>query len=152
MAQRAALASPLKRRSAASPSSIQWTKAAFGSISRSSPRARSTSLSSRRPAAISVALARAELRPPVVVSAGPTASGKSALAFALAQQIGGVIVNADSAQIYHDLRVLSAAATPEERQAIEHRLYGVKDGALPCSAAEWAGMAEREIADVHSSG
>lgn len=74
------------------------------------------------------------------------------MAFALAQQIGGVIVNADSAQIYHDLRVLSAAATPEERQAVEHRLYGVKDGALPCSAAEWAGMAQREIADVHSSG
>ena len=74
------------------------------------------------------------------------------MAFALAQQIGGVIVNADSAQIYADLRVLSAAATLEERQAIEHRLYGVQDGALPCSAAEWAQLARREIADVHLSG
>jgi tRNA dimethylallyltransferase len=94
----------------------------------------------------------AQLRPPVVVIAGPTASGKSALALALAQQIGGVIVNADSAQVYRDLRVLSAAPTSEEQRAAEHRLYGVKDGALPCSAAEWAEMARREIADLHSDG
>jgi tRNA dimethylallyltransferase len=94
----------------------------------------------------------AELRPPVFVIAGPTASGKSGLALALAQQIRGVIVNADSAQVYRDLRVLSAAPTPEEQLAAEHRLYGVQDGALPCSAAEWAEMAKREIADVHAGG
>jgi len=63
-----------------------------------------------------------------------------------------VIVNADSAQIYRDLPVLSAAPTEEERKAAEHRLYGVQDGALPCSAADWAEMARREIADVHASG
>jgi tRNA dimethylallyltransferase len=94
----------------------------------------------------------AELRPPLVVIAGPTASGKSALALALAQQMGGVIVNADSAQIYRDLPILSAAPTDEERRKAEHRLYGVRDGALPCSAAEWAAMARSEIAKVHSSG
>jgi tRNA dimethylallyltransferase len=94
----------------------------------------------------------AETRPPLVLIAGPTASGKSALALTLAQQIGGVIVNADSAQIYRDLRVLSAAPTDEERQAAEHRLYGVRDGALPCSAPDWAEMARREIADIHSAG
>jgi tRNA dimethylallyltransferase len=88
-------------------------------------------------------------KPPLVVIAGPTASGKSALALALAQQIGGVIVNADSAQIYKDLRVLSAAPTDEELQQAEHRLYGVRDGALPCSVAEWAGMAKDEIAGIH---
>ena len=87
----------------------------------------------------------------MVVIAGPTASGKSELALALAQQIGGVIVNADSAQIYRDLRVLSAAPTDEELQQAEHRLYGVQDGALPCSAADWAGIARREIADIHRS-
>jgi tRNA dimethylallyltransferase len=87
--------------------------------------------------------------PPLVVIAGPTASGKSALALALAQQIGGVIVNADSAQIYRDLRVLSAAPTEEERKVAEPRLYGVQDGALPCSAAEWAALARPEIADIH---
>jgi tRNA dimethylallyltransferase len=91
-------------------------------------------------------------KPPLVVIAGPTASGKSALALAFAQQNGGVIVNADSAQVYRDLRVLSAAPTADEMKAAEHRLYGVQDGALPCSAADWAGMARREIADIHARG
>jgi len=63
-----------------------------------------------------------------------------------------VIVNADSAQIYRDLRVLSAAPADEELNAAEHRLYGVRDGPLPCSAADWAGLAKREIADIHGSG
>jgi tRNA dimethylallyltransferase len=88
----------------------------------------------------------------LIVIAGPTASGKSALALVLAQQIGGVIVNADSAQIYRDLRVLSAAPTDEDLRQAEHRLYGVRDGALPCSAADWATMAKAEIADIHSRG
>jgi tRNA dimethylallyltransferase len=91
-------------------------------------------------------------KPPVFLIAGPTASGKSALALTLAEQIGGVIVNADSAQIYRDLPVLSAAPTPEDRARAGHRLYGVRDGALPCSAADWAAMAKREIAAIHDSG
>jgi tRNA dimethylallyltransferase len=74
------------------------------------------------------------------------------LALALAQQIHGVIVNADSAQIYRDLRILSAAPTEAERKLAEHRLYGVQDGALPCSAAEWAAMARRQIDEVHGFG
>jgi tRNA dimethylallyltransferase len=94
----------------------------------------------------------AEPRPPVVVIAGPTASGKSALALALAEQIHGVIVNADSAQIYRDLPILSAAPNVEERALAEHRLYGVRDGALPCSAADWAAMARSEVRGVHASG
>jgi len=91
-------------------------------------------------------------KPPLVVFAGPTATGKSALALALAEQNAGVIVNADSAQIYRDLPVLSATPTAEERERAEHRLYGTRDGALPCSAAEWAAIARREIADVHGEG
>jgi tRNA dimethylallyltransferase len=91
-------------------------------------------------------------KPPVVVIAGPTASGKSALALALAQQIGGVIVNADSAQIYRDLKILSAAPTADELQKVEHRLYGVQDGAQPCSAADWAAMARQEVTDIHAQG
>jgi tRNA dimethylallyltransferase len=94
----------------------------------------------------------AERRSPLVVIAGPTASGKSALALALAQQNGGVIVNADSAQIYRDLPVLSAAPTADERAFAEHRLYGVQDGALPCSAAQWAAMARGEIERIHGEG
>jgi tRNA dimethylallyltransferase len=93
-----------------------------------------------------------ESKPPLAIIGGPTASGKSALALALAEQTQGVIVNADSAQIYRDLPVLSAAPTSEERARAEHRLYGVLDGALPCSAAEWAATARREIEDVHSGG
>jgi tRNA dimethylallyltransferase len=89
---------------------------------------------------------------PVFVIAGPTASGKSALALALAQQNAGVIVNADSAQIYRDLPILSAAPTAEERAKAEHRLYGERDGAQPCSAAEYAELAKREIANIHAEG
>ncbi len=84
--------------------------------------------------------------------AGPTASGKSALALKFAEQNDGVIVNADSAQIYRDLAVLSAAPGRQELARAEHRLYAVIDGAQACSAADWAGMARREIADIHASG
>jgi tRNA dimethylallyltransferase len=93
-----------------------------------------------------------EDRPPLVVIAGPTASGKSALALALAQQINGVIVNADSAQIYRDLAILSAAPSKADRRVAEHRLFGVQDGVLPCSAADWAAMARNEVAEIHDAG
>ena len=68
----------------------------------------------------------------------------------LAERCGGVIINADSAQLYRDLKVLSAAPSDEERSRAEHRLYGVLDGAEPCSAADWAAMARREIKEVHA--
>ena len=61
-----------------------------------------------------------------------------------------MIVNADSAQIYSGLPILSAAPTAEERAQAEHRLYGVRDPAQPCSAAEWAEMARREIGEIHA--
>src|SRR5918993_5848635 len=144
--QRTALGSVAKRRSAASPSSIQVANAAPGSSSRSRPSARSTSLSSSRPAAISVAM---PTNPPLALIAGPTASGKSAVALALAERTGGVIVNADSAQLYGDLKVLSAAPTAEDQKRAEHRLYGVVDGDAPCSAADWAALARAEITDIH---
>ncbi|MEO6581771.1 MAG: tRNA (adenosine(37)-N6)-dimethylallyltransferase MiaA [Sphingomicrobium sp.] len=87
-------------------------------------------------------------RPPVALIAGPTASGKSGLALALAERCGGVIINADSAQLYRDLSILSAAPSAEEMNRAEHRLYGVLDGAEPCSAAEWAAMARGVIEEV----
>lgn len=64
---------------------------------------------------------------------------------ALAERTGGIIINADSAQIYRDLPVLSAAPSEEDRARTEHRLYGTGDGALPCSAADWAALAKAEI-------
>jgi tRNA dimethylallyltransferase len=93
-----------------------------------------------------------KLKPPVALIAGPTASGKSALALALAEHSGGVIVNADSAQVYRDLPVLSAAPGVSERRQAEHRLYGYLDGAVPSSAADWAETAKREIADILGQG
>ena len=82
--------------------------------------------------------------------AGPTASGKSALALELTERTGGVIVNGDSAQLYRDLEVVSAAPSLSDRERAEHRLYGVVDGGTACSAAEWAAMAKREISAVHA--
>jgi tRNA dimethylallyltransferase len=91
-------------------------------------------------------------RPPLAVIAGPTASGKSALAMELARRTNGVIVNADSAQLYRDIPIISAAPTTAERAEVEHRLYGVRSGDEPCSAAEWAAMARDAIADIHQRG
>ncbi len=90
--------------------------------------------------------------PPLALIAGPTASGKSALALALAERRGGVIVNADSAQVYRDPRILSAPPAPGDEARSPHRLYGHRDGADPCSAADWAADARGEIATAHEAG
>ena len=83
---------------------------------------------------------------PVALIAGPTASGKSALALRLAERTGGTIINADASQLYSDLRILSARPSLAEEARAPHRLFGVRDGASPCSAAEWADLARAEIA------
>ncbi len=90
--------------------------------------------------------------PPLALIAGPTASGKSALALAAAERSGGTVINADSAQVYADLRIISARPTPQEEARAPHRLYGYRDGAQACSAAEWAADAAREIAAAHAAG
>jgi tRNA dimethylallyltransferase len=84
--------------------------------------------------------------------AGPTASGKSALALELAEAAGGVVINADSAQVYADLRIISARPTPDDEARAPHRLYGYRDPAQPCSAADWAAEAKSAIAEAHSDG
>lgn len=76
--------------------------------------------------------------PLVTLIAGPTASGKSALALERAEATGSVIVNADSQQLYADLRVLSARPSPEDEALAEHRLYGVADAADAWSVGRWA--------------
>lgn len=83
---------------------------------------------------------------------GPTASGKSALALELAKRQPSVIINADSAQVYADLNVLSARPSEAEMASISHRLYGYIDGGEACSAARWAADAKREINQAHSAG
>ena len=82
--------------------------------------------------------------------AGPTASGKSALALRLAEITGGVIINADASQVYKDLQVVSARPSPEEESRAPHRLFGHLDGATACSAAQWAAEAKAEIAAAHT--
>jgi tRNA dimethylallyltransferase len=72
-----------------------------------------------------------------VLIAGPTASGKSALALELAQTHDAVIINADSMQVYRDLRVITARPTPEEEARVPHRLYGHVDAAVNFSAGSW---------------
>ncbi|MCB1543952.1 MAG: tRNA (adenosine(37)-N6)-dimethylallyltransferase MiaA [Methylobacteriaceae bacterium] len=72
-----------------------------------------------------------------ILIAGPTASGKSAVALTLAQRTGGVVVNADSMQVYRDLRILTARPTPTDEAAAEHRLYGHVDGAENYSVGRW---------------
>lgn len=63
-----------------------------------------------------------------------------------------MIINADSAQVYADLQILSARPSADEMQGIEHRLFGAWDGAQACSAAAWAARASAEIADCHAAG
>jgi tRNA dimethylallyltransferase len=76
--------------------------------------------------------------PSVTLIAGPTASGKSALALQMARETGAVIINADSQQLYADLRVLTARPSPEDEAQADHRLYGVADAADAWSVGKWS--------------
>ena len=76
--------------------------------------------------------------PSVTLIAGPTASGKSALALKLARETGALIINADSQQLYADLRVLTARPSPEDEAQADHRLYGVADAADAWSVGKWS--------------
>lgn len=89
---------------------------------------------------------------PVLIVAGPTASGKSALALDLAEAFDGVVINADSMQVYEELRVLTARPDATETARAPHRLYGVLSGREACSAGRWREMAMAEIADCHARG
>ncbi len=84
--------------------------------------------------------------------AGPTASGKSALAIAVAKATGGVIVNADSMQLYDGLRVLTARPTPEEEAAAEHRLYGFVDPRVAFSVGDYVRTAAPLLGDLQRAG
>jgi tRNA dimethylallyltransferase len=90
--------------------------------------------------------------PPLALIAGPTASGKSALAMALADLTPSVIINADSMQVYRDLRVVTARPSEEDEMRVPHRLFGHIDGADACSAARWAAEARGAIAEAHQEG
>jgi tRNA dimethylallyltransferase len=90
--------------------------------------------------------------PPLVVIAGPTASGKSALALQIAEREEGVVINADASQCFADLRILSARPDEAELARAPHRLYGFLDAGGTIGAAGWAALARAEIAATHRAG
>jgi tRNA dimethylallyltransferase len=87
-----------------------------------------------------------------ILIAGPTASGKSGLALALAEQIGGTVVNADSMQVYRDLRVITARPTPDEAARVPHRLYGHVDAAENYSVGRWLADVRPVLDEERSAG
>lgn len=88
----------------------------------------------------------------IVVIAGPTASGKSSLALAAAEALGGTIINADSMQVYRDLDVIAARPGRAAMARVPHRLYGVIDAADSCSAGRWRALALAEIGAAREEG
>jgi tRNA dimethylallyltransferase len=87
-----------------------------------------------------------------ILLAGPTSSGKSALALRLAQAFGGVIINADSMQVYRDLRIITARPTPAEEEKVPHRLYGHVDAAENYSVGRWCVDATAALAEAARAG
>jgi tRNA dimethylallyltransferase len=87
-----------------------------------------------------------------VLIAGPTTSGKSALALALAEEVGGTIINADSMQVYRDLRIITARPTPQEEARVPHLLYGHVDAAENYSVGRWCVDAGAALAAVGRAG
>lgn len=83
---------------------------------------------------------------------GPTASGKSALALALAERVGGEVVNADSMQVYHDFRILTARPTPADEARVAHHLYGHIDAAVRFSVGRWLDDALRVLSEIEARG
>ena len=83
-----------------------------------------------------------------VLIAGPTASGKSALGIRLAQELDGVVINADSMQVYRDLRIITARPTPEEEAEAPHRLYGHVDAAVNFSVGRYVTDAIQVLRDI----
>jgi tRNA dimethylallyltransferase len=99
---------------------------------------------------LSAAIALREIS--AILIAGPTASGKSALGLRLARALGGMVINADSMQVYRDLRVLTARPGPEEEAKAPHRLYGHVDGALNYSAGLWLADVSAALEEAKAQG
>lgn len=90
--------------------------------------------------------------PPLLVVTGPTASGKTALAVALAELLGGELIGADSVQVYRGFDIGSSKPTPDELRGVPHHLLDVREADEPLDAAEFAALADAAIAEVRDSG
>ncbi|MBR0647105.1 tRNA (adenosine(37)-N6)-dimethylallyltransferase MiaA [Plastoroseomonas hellenica] len=91
-------------------------------------------------------------QPPALIVAGPTTSGKSALALEVAEMLGGTVINADSMQVYAGLAVITAQPTPADEARVPHRLYGVRDPAEAASVAWWRDAALAAMAEARAAG
>ena len=89
---------------------------------------------------------------PIIIIAGPTASGKSSFAINLAKLINGSIVNFDSMQVYKDLEILTARPNKDDLMIVPHKLYGVISGDIRCTAVYWRNLALKEIDDIKKLG
>jgi tRNA dimethylallyltransferase len=96
--------------------------------------------------------ARLAARPPAILIAGPTASGKSALALWLAERLGGVVINADSMQVYAELRIVTARPTEDDIARAPHALYGVRPAAEAGTVAWWRGAALAAMGAARAQG
>ena len=89
-----------------------------------------------------------DLKSKIILISGPTASGKSSFAIKLAKKINGEIINADSMQVYKQLKILSARPNPKKYQNIQHHLYGFQDVKKNFSTGNWLKLANQKIKDV----
>jgi tRNA dimethylallyltransferase len=153
-AMRAAATSPVKPMSAALPGSSQTISAGSQPTAANASQASEIVPLSRVAAAINVqmGMTNPDEKLPLALIAGPTASGKTALALHLATTRDVTIINADSAQVYAALPVLSAQPSRQEMASAPHKLFGYLDGDTACSAAAWAADAKVEIAAAHDAG
>jgi tRNA dimethylallyltransferase len=91
-------------------------------------------------------------QPRAILVAGPTASGKSALALEIAERVGGVVINADSMQVYRELRIITARPSDADLARAPHALYGVRPAAEAGTAAWWRGAALAEMDRARAAG
>jgi tRNA dimethylallyltransferase len=91
-------------------------------------------------------------QPPALFVVGPTASGKSALALAIAERLGGTIINADSMQLYRELRIITARPSPADEARAPHVLYGVRPAAEAASVASWRDATLAAMEQAHKTG
>ena len=89
-----------------------------------------------------------DLKSKIILISGPTASGKSSFAIKLAKKINGEIINADSMQVYKQLKILSARPNPKKYQKIKHHLYGFQDAKKSFSTGDWLKIVNNKINDL----
>ena len=89
-----------------------------------------------------------DLKSKIILVSGPTASGKSSLAIKIAKKIDGEIINADSMQVYKQLKILSARPDPKQYQKIKHHLYGFHDVTKNFSVGDWLKLVMKKIKEV----